>query len=78
MIEKTDRHGDSYYVGGLNVPITVDLSKVSFFVFHPSDDNGSRPKLMIRRKWRQDLTWKEPMPLDPGTKPPEDQINDAK
>jgi hypothetical protein len=72
MIEKTDRHGDSYYVGGLNVPITVDLSKVSFFVFHPSDDNGSRPKLMIRRKWRQE------MPLDPGTKPPEDQINDAK
>ena len=50
LVEKTDRNGDSYYVGGLDVPLTVQLDQISFFVFHPSESED-RPKatLMLRK-----------------------------
>lgn len=44
---KTDRNRDEYYIGSTNLPFLVDLSKVTFLVFHP-EDGGDRATLVIR------------------------------
>lgn len=46
---KTDRHGDEYLVGSYDLPLLLDLSKVSFFVFYP-EEGSTRATLMIRAK----------------------------
>lgn len=48
LTEKTDREGDSYYVGSLDMPITVRLDEVSFFVFHPTEGQ-THATLMMRK-----------------------------
>lgn len=55
LIEKTDRNGDKYYVGGLDLAVSVRLDEVSLFVFHPEADGpngepGEGPKLVVRKR----------------------------
>ncbi len=55
LTEKTDRNGDTYYVGGLDLDVSVNLGRVSLFIFHgeeedPDGPRGEGPKLLIRKK----------------------------
>jgi hypothetical protein len=51
LTEKTDKNGDSYYVGGSNIPLILD-NQVSIFIFHPDEETGENPKLVIRKNRR--------------------------
>ena len=49
--------GDEFYIGSTDVPVSVDLSKVTFVVFHP-EEGSDRATLIIKpRKPREH--WKD-------------------
>ena len=50
LLEKTDRDGNEYYVGSLDMPVLVDMGKVSLFVFHGTEDGEECPKVVFRTK----------------------------
>ena len=55
LTEKTDRNGDCYYVGGLDLDVSVNLGKVSIFIFHGDEEDSQGnstegPKLVIRKR----------------------------
>lgn len=58
---KTDRYGDEYLVGSYDLPVLLDLSKVSFFVFYP-EEGSTKATLMIRSKDCKDNRPKDSRP----------------
>jgi hypothetical protein len=51
LVVREDKYGDEYYIGSTDLPIMVDLSKVTVLVFHPQDqqkDGPQRATLMLR------------------------------
>lgn len=48
---KEDRHGDEYMIGSTDLPVTVDLSKLTFIVFFPTD--GARHGTMLIRPYKE-------------------------
>jgi hypothetical protein len=50
LVEKEDKNGDEYYIGSTDMPVLVDLSKVTLVVFHPTDDDDRATLILRTRK----------------------------
>lgn len=49
LVAKEDKNGDEYYIGSTDMPVSVDLSKVTMVVFHPTEDED-RATLILRTR----------------------------
>ena len=47
LFAKTDKRGDEYMIGSTELPVLVDLSKVTLLVFYP-EENKDVGTLLIR------------------------------
>jgi len=56
LLAKTDKNNDEYYIGSTDMPVSVDLSKVTIVVFHPAEGED-RATLILRTK-RPRKIWK--------------------
>ena len=56
LLAKTDKNNDEYYIGSTDMPVSVDLSKVTIVVFHPAEGDD-RATLILRSK-RPKKIWK--------------------
>ena len=50
LVTKEDKNGDEFYIGSTDMPALVDLSKVTFVVFHPSDEGDDRATLIVKTR----------------------------
>lgn len=56
LFVKQDKNDDEYMIGSMDdgdLPINVDISKITFIIFHPEETDGriTKPgKLVIRSK----------------------------
>jgi len=57
LVSKDDKNGDEYYIGSTDMPAHVDLSKVTFVVFHPAE--GEERATLIMKARRPRKVWKE-------------------
>lgn len=57
LVSKEDKNGDEYYIGSTDMPAHVDISKVTFVVFHPAEGDDRATLIMKTRKPRK--IWKE-------------------
>ena len=56
LLAKTDKNGDEYYIGSTDMPVSVDMSKVTIVVFHPAE--GDDRATLILRTRRPRKVWK--------------------